>query len=770
MRIEGSLDLDSLGRYAEKKLHPGVSKEKVSYELPRDVYKPAMFTSPEHIRDGSRVLKDGWKMLPAETMPAADDPRWKAVEMPSQWAVDSPDLFSYGGNVWYMKKFVVKPEEMAPEKHLALTFRGVDYKAEVFLNGQSLGGHEGYFEPFSFPLDGKIRPDTENTMMVRVSAPRDPGTMLFKDQIKGIFNQHDCRPGGFLASGGTIGTTGGIWNDVILESTGLETIKNQCVETRLSEDHTKATLAFNYQLESLDSNPREVTVRIRYAPADEKDPEKCRILTHKVTLQPGLQQLSIEAQEENPLLWWTHDHGKPNLYRMETEILDGNKVSDSLKGHFGIRELDYNEKTGILKLNDMPVYQKGTNYIPTQWLSTYTEEKYENDLHRMKEAHLNAVRVHAHILPQEFYDAADREGMLVWADFPLIWGTNPSLSFMAKAREQYRSFIESYRNHPSIWVWSGHNEPLPYDFLLDYRMDQDASRLDPSRYHKRGSGFTEHFYPGWYSPPYGKAYTDIDKYKPKLPSEFGAQAIGASMKDIIGEKEQWPISEHEDKWRFHDFQTKENYKYIGKPELFSDLDEYIDISQKYQYDYNKYVTEYFRRLKYKPTGGFYQFMFKESWPSVTWAVEDYKNTPKMAYYALKDALNPTLVSIEWKKTAFKPGETVKTPLWLINDHYADLKGTKLCWKIYEKDDKNKKPLMEGRLDCDVPRDSAQAMKTLEFTIPGDAGPGRKWILDVAWNGPKGETLSKNLYMFRTEGPSKGDYKYEPVYPEYPAVA
>ena len=89
--------------------------------------------------------------------------------------------------------------------------------------------------------------------------------------------------------------------------------------------------------------------------------------------------------------------------------------------------------------------------------------------------------------------------------------------------------------------------------------------------------------------------------------------------------------------------------------------------------------------------------------------------------------------------------------------------------MYDKDDRKKKPLMEGSLECDVPLDSSQAVTTLEFHIPGDAGPGRKWILDVVWNGLKGETLSKNLYMFRTEEPQGGEYRYEPVYPEYPAV-
>lgn len=757
---------DPLAFKKDKEASDKLHIKSLSYDLPDDEYTPSMKTSPENLKTGSRVLSDGWKMLPSTTKPDSTNPGWKDVVMPSQWSVADPELFTYGGNVWYMKRFTIKPEEAG--RHHELLFKGVDYEAEVYLNDEKLGAHEGYFTPFSFNLDGKVNPGQENLLMVKVSAPEDSGGTYLKNQIKGIFGHHDCRPGGNSASG-NLGSTGGIWNDVILESTGLETIKNQYVDTKLSADHKNAALTFNYLLENHGTESKTVTVKVRYAPMGEEDQEKWKELTKTVELRPGGQKVAMTGQEQDPKLWWTYDHGEPQLYQMETTILEGGEVSDSMKGHFGIRTVECDRKTGKLLLNGKPVYQRGTNYIPTQWLSTYNEEKYERDLEEMKGANLNAVRVHAHALPQEFYDAADKEGMLVWADFPQIWGTTPTLSYMAKARDEYKKFIELYRNHPSIWVWSAHNEPLPYNFIQDYLMDRDAAKLDPSRPHKRASGFAEHFYPGWYDPPYGKNYTDINRWKPKLPSEFGAQAIPTSMKEVIPEGEQWPIDENEARWQFHDFQLKNNYKYIGKPGEFKSLDEYIEVSQKYQYDYTKYVTEYFRRLKYKPDVGMYQFMFKDAWPSVTWSVADYRNEPKIAFQALKDAMSPTLLSIEWQKTRFKPGDTVKAPLWLINDNYGDMKDTTLCWRLYKAGDKEKKPLLTGEMRPNIAGDSAQAVSTAEFRIPEGALPGDRWILDASWLDATGKTLSLNAYMFGVETPGAISSRYEPVYPEYPPV-
>jgi len=752
--------------------YPKVKAREAYFELPKDRFTSVMHTSPERVKPGSVRLDKNWKMSASELPPQNQfSPEWKAVDTPSQWAVEDNKLFSHAGNVWYMKRFAVLSDEVGPDKHLALKFNGVDYESEVYLNGEKLGEHEGYFAPFKFNLDGKIKPYKYNTLLVKVDAPFDAQNPFLKKQIKGVLVHHDCRPGGTnpIGTPEPLGSTGGIWNDVMLEVTGRETIENQWVDTeKLSDDHKQAELKFNYQFVNHDEKNKPVKLQIRYAPMGETDPEKFKQITRDIVLKPGENQVGVKAVQDDPQLWWTHDLGEPNLYQMETSIIHDDKVSDSMKGHFGIRKLEYGKYNGTLKLNDTPIFQKGSNYIATEWLSTYNEERYTNDLQQMKEGNLNAVRVHAHVLPQEFYDSADKEGMLVWADFPLHWGVSIRPSVIKEAKEQYKEFIQLYRNHPSIWNWSAQNEPLPYNYPMDIALDRVAAELDPTRAHKAESGAQEHFYPGWYTMPYGDNYTAIRRYPHWMPSEFGAQGIPESIKEVIPPENRWPINEPESQelWKFHDFQPKETFRHLGEPSAFKDLDDYIATSQKYQFDYNKYTLEYYRRHKYHRTGGMYQFMFKEAWPSVTWGVVDYKNQPKMAFTAMKEALAPRLLSIAWTKSWFKPGDTVKTSLWTVNDPKEKVNMGRVNWFIYRAGDEKKQAVSKGDFRLTTPEDSSVKAGEVRFKLPKDAKPGDKWVMEASWRDEKGGKISKNSYLFGVR-PEQKEYRYIPVNKEYP---
>lgn len=744
---------------------PDMQKVRQEY-TPEDRYLPKSVGSSKSEAPDTKVLSQGWKLSVQDEKPDTSDPSWQETKVPGQWALHDSSLFSHGGNVWYMKKFRITPDMVAPGKKLQLEFKGVDYEAEVYLNNQKLGDHTGYFEPFKFDVTDKVQPGKLNVLQVKVTSEEDKGAPFLKTQVKGIFGQHDARPGG-VGSKSHIGNTGGIWNDVLLRTTGMQTIENSNVTTDLTDDMNKADLKFNYLLFNHEDKEKEVEVNIRYKPQSSENPDDFRILQQKVKLKPGFNQVSVPAEEKNPELWWTWDHGKPNLYDFETAIVSGGEVSQKQNSHFGIRKLEFDPKTYLLKLNDKPVYQRGTNYIPTQWLSTYRPSDYTKDVNMMKDANLNAVRVHAHVLPQEFYDEADKKGMLVYADFPLIWGVNPGPATTKMSKEQFGKFVELYKNHPSIWLWNVHNESLPYDLPMDKNIQKVGKELDPSRYTKRNSGFLDHFYPGWYD-WYGKNYTNVDLFKPKLPTEYGAQAIPKSAKEFIPQDSQWPVNEPV--WKYHDFQPGETQRRIGEYKAYKNMDEFIETSQKYQYDLNRYITEYFRRNKYKPTTGVYQFMFKEAWPSITWAVTDHNRQPKMAYDGLKKSMAPVMVSIDWKKNKLKPGETFEAPLWVVNDNYDAVPGSKLDWKICKADDETKTPIISGTVDYDIPADSSQSCMNAQYRIPDDAKPGDNWVLYAELKDNTGKVINDNDVIFGVTGGKKGKpFKYEPIHPEYPPV-
>src|SRR5204863_7494923 len=125
-----------------------------------------------------------------------------------------------GGQVWYRRRFQAPPQ--GTEAVVAsLEFAGVDYTADVWLNGAYLGHHEGYFEPFALAAGGALKPGAENLLAVRVDSPYETpqAWSLHKRLMKGVFAHHDPRPGGAWSPRGQGANTGRIWAPVAVRVT-----------------------------------------------------------------------------------------------------------------------------------------------------------------------------------------------------------------------------------------------------------------------------------------------------------------------------------------------------------------------------------------------------------------------------------------------------------------------------------------------------------------------------------------------------------------------
>ncbi|GAG60893.1 unnamed protein product, partial [marine sediment metagenome] len=148
--------------------------------------------------------------------------------------------------------------------------------------------------------------------------------------------------------------------------------------------------------------------------------EKFKI-NKKIFLSSGKYHIHLVKTLDKPKLWTTWDRGVPYLYNLKCKILNSAKERlDEESVRFGIREIKIDSKWNWY-LNNERFFPRGTNFIPTQWLSEYDSKMISKDIHLLKKANINAVRVHAHINRQEFYDACDEAGILVWQDFPLQW-------------------------------------------------------------------------------------------------------------------------------------------------------------------------------------------------------------------------------------------------------------------------------------------------------------------------------------------------------------
>lgn len=648
------------------------------------------------------------------------------MAIPQSWQLGG--LEDFNGVVRFTRSFTA---DAPPDERTFLRFQGVDYEATVRLNGVELGTHTGYFQAFEYEVTDVLRP--HNELEVLVSCPREDEKTLWPDRkvlVKGVFNHHDARPGGWHPQDGQSQATGGIWGSVTLEFRPAYFVKSVQVQTVLLEND----MAFVEAQVVVDANCR-ITADLSLEIADVTH-------TEKVHLQAGSSTYSLVVQLKNPELWWTWDFGTPHLYEACVRL-------DAASHHevvvrTGLRTIRYEESTGTWFLNGKRIFLRGTNVIPTQWLSNYTEDVIAQDIGLLCDANINAVRVHAHINRQEFYDACDAAGILVWQDFPLQWSYLERNDVLSTVTAQIREMVHQFYNHPAIFTWCCHNEPSTNAKSMDELLVQTVRGLDGTRYIHQQSDFKEHPYWGWYLDDY-KAFRATPMGP--LVTEFGAQAFPnrAVMDTITTDIADWK------RLTYHNFQWDETVN-VARINLNGTMDEVIEASQAYQAEMLKFIIESYRREKYERVGALFQFMFMDGWPAITWSVVDVNRSPKQGYGALQAAYQPVLPILVIPRKRWLPGRTLSIPMWVVNDRqeqYADV-------------------AVEARLTRDdsvtvidtqmvtIPQDSCVEVNPVKFSVPLDIEPG-EYRLDLAVRLKSGEILGRNDYALTFSEPAPNPY-------------
>ena len=250
-------------------------------------------------------------------------------------------------NWWYRCKFTVPSD--AAGKQLSLLFNGINYRAEVYLNGKKLGDIKGAFIRGEFDITDIAKKNGENILAVHVFPPNNPGIPHEQSIVAG-----QGLNGGVLSTDGPtfISSIGwdwipgirdrntGIWQDVRLKANGAVLIGDPLVTTDvLLPDTTRAKI-------TIQTNIRNTSTRIVKGTLSAKIENINLSLPY--TLAPNEEKLLTfspdqfgELEMKNPRLWWPNGYGKPELYYLELTANEGDKVSEAKKIRFGIREMSY---------------------------------------------------------------------------------------------------------------------------------------------------------------------------------------------------------------------------------------------------------------------------------------------------------------------------------------------------------------------------------------------------------------------------------------------
>ncbi len=657
-----------------------------------------------------------------------NEARWASLAVPANWYAAGKD---HQGALWYRKQFSLPP--LTPQQQATLEFDGVDYFADVWLNGQQLAHHEGYFQRFSVDITDQLQ--RYNRLAVRVDSPLEDVARnwpLRKNLMKGILNQHDSRPGGAWSPQGQDANSGGIWAPVRLRISRNATIDNLILRPDWSQGLAQPLLSV--ELEYRAQTAAEVTLKLDAQPANfaGRNYQISQPVQLKAT-QGTPQRMHLTLPMPNAKLWWPTGYGKPHLYQVRATLRDEAGILDRRSARTGLRQIIEQKSNQGWVVNGQRIFVRGTNYIGSPWLSTMSKSDYQRDFRLVKEMNANAIRVHGHVAGRELYQVAEEMGLLIWQDVPLQWGYNDSDAFADNAVRQTQEMVEQFGNSPAIVVWGGQNEP-PFNSpwmekrfpdwnptLNRHLTDRVASTLakDTTRITHPFSAVEEHYWAGWY---FGTLENLLYPAKTATVTEFGAQALPilSTLKTIIPRQDWWPATTAPGdpqwtRWKYHNFQPIQTFKNAGISRG-ENINDFISNTQRYQANLVALAAESYRRQRYQPVTALFQFMFVETWPSINWGVVDYLRKPKAGFYALKRAYQPLLPSIDPYTLNWKAQSENKIGLWVINDLPKSYKGCTLIWQVVQ----NKKILSHGQQEINIKPDAANKVLDLNIVPPDNA--------------------------------------------------
>ncbi len=629
-----------------------------------------------------------WELKPVKRFDGnyEDGRAWLKQVIPAHWQ-ELPELENYAGKVVYRRRFSFQPD---PKRRYWLRLNGIFYWASAYLNGCRLGANEGYFFPVEYEITEIVEGDNE--LLIEVDCP-DEADKSLKHMVTGVFHHWDCLD--------PATNPGGIWLPVEIHSTGALSIREACFHTAYITPEY-ARVEGKVRLDSV--GPEKIKVRIHLKPRNFEGPS--HHLEREILKAQGEQTYFYTLDVKDYQLWWTHDHGRPNLYSLQVEVLrEGLEEPDHVYTNaFGIRTFEMRNYIGYL--NGRRIYMRGNNYPPGDTrLATMTRKRYERDLELALSCHLNMLRLHAHVEHPLFYEVCDERGILIWQDFPLQWYYRKDIE--ASALYQVEKMITMLYNHACIGLWCMHNEPIrqvdmhkwigPLTIIrslfsmffwnwnrdvLDRRLSARARHLSPYRYVHRLAGerglFRKntgdgHLYFGWYFGPLRWLNYLIRKKSERLKfvTEFGSQSFPNYENSIRFMESELENLDWKHLQARHHLQAWLMKLWVN-PKRSRTLKEYINATQNYQSKVNRYHIDRLRYLKYRPNGGCLAFVFLDSNPAIQWSVVDYWREPKSSYYAMQKAMSPVYAFGLLDKETYPRGRTAPFPVYAVNDTWNEV--------------------------------------------------------------------------------------------------
>ena len=663
---------------------------------------------------------------------------------------DNQNLISdsfFCADFWYRDEFVA-PAALG-RRRVWLNFDGINWKADVYLNGEKLGRIEGAFMRGRFDVTGKLRPGQANALAVRIEKNRTPGSTKEKTVL------------GFGSNGGALGADNptfhssvgwdwmpavrgrdtGIWNSVYLTGSGPVTIEDPLVSTSLPlPDISRADVGIELTLHNHEPRPVAGKLRVRFGEVAFEMPIMVAASSAKTVKLDAAAHAELRLR--NPKLWWPNGYGDPNLYVVEFEFqaADG-QASDTKQFRTGVRQFTYSEEGGALRIfiNGRRFVPRGGNWGFSEDLLRYRAREYDAAVRYHRDMNFTMIRNWVGQTGDDaFYEACDRYGIVVWQEFWLAnpWD-GPDPDDPAMFLRNVRDTVLRIRNHPSIGLYCGRNEGYP-PAVIDDGIRQALGELAPGSHYISDSADGVVGGGGPYQVMPLKAYFG-SLAKSKLHSEMGSPNIPAmeSLRAMMPEDALWPPNRT---WGEHDLGPREPqaagsvFRHIEKSYGGAkNVEEFVELAQFL--DYEIYRAMFESQSRYRM--GMLIWMSHSAWPSLLWQTYDYYFNPGAGYFGSKKGAEP--LHIQWNAA----DETIE----VVNYSGGDARGLTARVEVLNLDG-------SVRWEKTAPVDSAEDSTVSCIKMEYPAGLTAVHFLRLKLS-RQGETVSENFYW---RGLEDGDYR------------
>ena len=662
------------------------------------------------------------------------------------------DFYTY----WFRTDFTV-PQSFKG-KTVWLQLDGINYRAEVWVNGNLLSTINGMFIQDYIDVTDFVKVGEKNGLAIKVYPVDVPGSAKPKSWgAAGEF--HNGGNGNIGLNTTMLMTVGwdftfmdgirdrntGIWKNISLYATGRLALRHPFVKSELRKpDYDQARETVSVEIINPSTSNRVISCKVKGEIVGEN-------ITFEKTfrLMRGEEKTATFSPEEfpqliinSPKLWWPVNKGPQNLYDLKLTVSVDGKDCDSVKTRFGIREIVSDRKTPdksrVFYVNGKRLFIRGTNWIPEAMLRTSNERTYA-ELRYSRQSGVNLLRMWGGGIAESdyFFQLCDELGLLVWQEF---WMTGDTRHPHDKGlyMSNVESTVKRIRNHPSLAYYVASNESTEVtgtpellnklDGTRGFQMQSECEGVHDGSPYKQVNPMQH--YENTASPRGSR----VDGFNP----EYGAPTLPTVeiLREMMDEKDLWPINkevwDYLDGNGFHLMSTMytdlvNNY---GKS---SSIDEFAQKGQLLGAINSKSIWEVwnYNKLDYgdRFCSGLLFWYHNCSMPQVASRMWDWSLEPTASLYHTANSLEPLHAQFDY----------LKNTVSVVNDYYREFKDYKVIAQVYDIDSKK---VFEESAVVNLPSDGV-VNDALTIRFPENIS--QVHFIKLILKDEKGKDVSSNFY-------------------------